>query len=78
MVTSVDLSRRPFVITTNRSAFTAHTVVISTGADSRWLGVKGEDDLKGGGVSSCATCDGFLFSGKPVVRTMGTPPRKII
>ena len=46
MVTSVDLSRRPFVITTNRSAFTAHTVVISTGADSRWLGVPGEEELK--------------------------------
>merc|ERR1719424_997408 len=67
MVLSVDLSKKPFVITTNASAILAHSIVIATGADSRWLGVKGEEELKGGGVSSCATCDGFLFSGKPVV-----------
>merc|ERR1719424_2021634 len=66
MVLSVDLSKKPFVITTNASAILAHSIVIATGADSRWLGVKGEEELKGGGVSSCATCDGFLFSGKPV------------
>lgn len=41
--------------------------MLATGADSRWLNVPGEEDLKGGGVSSCATCDGFLFSAKPVV-----------
>merc|ERR1719324_1294861 len=64
---SVDLSKRLFVITTNTSTILAHSIVVATGADSRWLGVKGEDDLKGGGVSSCATCDGFLFSNKPVV-----------
>ena len=64
---SVDLSKRPFRITTNTSVIQAHSIVIATGADSRWLGVPGEDDLKGGGVSSCATCDGFLFSGKAVV-----------
>merc|ERR1719440_1897947 len=64
---SVDLSSRPFKIQTNNSVLLAHSVVIATGADSRWLGVKGEEDLKGGGVSSCATCDGFLYSGKPVV-----------
>jgi len=64
---SVDLSKRPFVITANTSAFSAHALVLATGADSRWLGVPGEEDFKGGGVSSCATCDGFLFSGKPVV-----------
>ena len=62
-VIKVDLSSRPFVITTNSSAFTAHTIILATGADSRWLGVPGEEDYKGGGVSSCATCDGFLFSG---------------
>jgi len=64
---SVDLSSRPFAIQTNTSTIYAHSLVIATGADSRWLGVAGEEDLKGGGVSSCATCDGFLFSGKPVV-----------
>jgi len=67
LVLKVDLTSRPFVISTNTSAFTAHTVVLATGADSRWLGVPGEEDFKGGGVSSCATCDGFLFSGKPVL-----------
>jgi len=64
---SVDFSSRPFKIQTNNSIILAHSVVVATGADSRWLGVKGEEDLKGGGVSSCATCDGFLYSGKPVV-----------
>jgi len=64
---AVDLSSRPFKITTNTSVILAQSIVIATGADSRWLDVKGEDDLKGGGVSSCATCDGFLYSGKPVV-----------
>ncbi len=67
MALSIDVSARPFVITTNASSFQAHTLVLATGADSRWLGVPGEEDLKGGGVSSCATCDGFLYSGKPVV-----------
>lgn len=64
---SVDLSKRPFVITTNNSAITAHALIIASGADSRWLNVPGEEELKGMGVSSCATCDGFLYSGKPVV-----------
>merc|ERR1719310_1823798 len=64
---SVDLSSRPFKIVTNASTIYAHSLVVATGADFRWLGVPGEEDLKGGGVSSCATCDGFLFSGKPVV-----------
>jgi len=64
---TVDLSKRPFVIQTNTSTIMAHSIVVATGADSRWLNVPGEEDLKGGGVSSCATCDGFLYSGKPVV-----------
>lgn len=66
-VLSVDLSSRPYTVTTNVSSMRTHTIVIATGADSRWLGVPGEEEYKGGGVSSCATCDGFLFSGKPVV-----------
>ena len=55
-VVTVDLSVRPFVITTNKTAFSAHALVLATGADSRWLGVEGEEDYKGGGISSCATC----------------------
>ena len=74
MVLSVDLATKPFVITTNASAIRAHTIVIATGADSRWLGVPGEDDLKGAGVSSCATCDGFLSSGTRKV--LGRHPEK--
>ena len=71
---SVDLSSRPFKIVTNASTIYAHSLVVATGADSRWLGVPGEEDLKGGGVSSCATCDGFLF-GKPVVVVAAATPR---
>merc|ERR1719424_1340035 len=64
LVASVDLSKRPFVIKTNTSALTAHALIVSTGADSRWLGAPGEDMYRGGGVSSCATCDGFLWREK--------------
>lgn len=45
----------------------AKSVIVATGASSRWLGVPGEYELRGGGVSSCATCDGFLFRDRPVV-----------
>merc|ERR1711871_258245 len=68
IVTSVDLSKSPFVLTTNDSSvISTHSIVIATGADSRWLGVPGEHEYRGGGVSSCATCDGFLFKTKPCV-----------
>ena len=65
--TRVDLSSRPFTISTNTSSFTAQSLVIATGADSRWLDVEGEFKYRGGGVSSCATCDGFLFKDQDVV-----------
>jgi thioredoxin reductase (NADPH) len=52
---------------TNQSTIRAHSIVLATGADSRWLGVPGEWDFRGGGVSACATCDGFMFADKPVV-----------
>merc|ERR1711871_952208 len=69
LATSIDLNGgvSPFTITTNRSTFKAHTIIIATGADSRWLGVPGEHELRGGGVSSCATCDGFLYRDQHVV-----------
>lgn len=50
----------------SRPLFT-HTIIIATGADSKWLGVPGEHEYRGRGVSSCATCDGFLYRGKHVL-----------
>jgi len=68
-VKALELSERPFKVILNDtlgSTLYAQTLVIATGADSRWLGVPGEHELRGGGVSSCATCDGFLFRGQQV------------
>jgi len=68
MVVSVDASTRPLkVVTNNTGAIETHTIIVATGADSKWLGIAGEYELRGGGVSSCATCDGYLFSGRHVV-----------
>jgi thioredoxin reductase (NADPH) len=67
VVTKVDFSKRPFVLTADSGAvFTADTVIISTGATARWLGLPSEEKFKGFGVSACATCDGFFFRGKAV------------
>lgn len=66
-VVSVDFKSRPFVLKTNQSTIRAHSVVLATGAESRWLGVPGEWDFRGGGVSACATCDGFMYADKPVL-----------
>jgi len=64
-VVSVDLSQRPFTIRTNSSGeFKTESLIIATGAKSRWLGVPGEWELRGHGVSGCATCDGYLHQGK--------------
>jgi thioredoxin reductase len=64
----VDASQRPLRVITNSSgAIETHTIILATGAESQWLGVEGEYELRGGGVSSCATCDGFLFAGKHVI-----------
>ena len=61
----VDTSARPFSIRTrNVRTVLSHTVIVATGAMSRWLGVEGEERYKGHGVSGRATCDGFLFKGK--------------
>jgi thioredoxin reductase (NADPH) len=59
--TRVDLSERPFGVWAGDHEYRAHTLIISTGASAKWLGVPGEDMLRGRGVSSCATCDGFFF-----------------
>jgi len=65
-VTAVDFSQRPFKIEVGSDSYEAEAVIISTGASARWLGVEGEDRLRGFGVSACATCDGFFFREKEI------------
>lgn len=66
-VTKVDFSARPFRLTTGEAEYLAHSVIISTGASAKWLGLPGEMHFGGYGVSACATCDGFFFRGKEVI-----------
>lgn len=66
-VTEVDFSERPFRVSVGSDDYTADTVIISTGASARWLGVPGEEKLRGFGVSACATCDGFFFRDKELI-----------
>ena len=67
VVTSVDLSKRPFVVRIGDVSYKSKTLIISTGASAKWLGIESEKRLMGSGVSGCATCDGFFFKGKEVV-----------
>ena len=66
-VTDVDFSKFPFEINTEKGKYFSYSVIIATGAKAKWLGVPGEDEFKGFGVSACATCDGFFFKNKNVV-----------
>jgi thioredoxin reductase (NADPH) len=68
IITDVDLSRRPFVCRGDSGdTYVGETIVVSTGAQARWLGLPSEDAYRGFGVSACATCDGFFFRGREVV-----------
>ena len=66
-VTRVDFSARPFRVWTDDTEYEADAVIISTGANAKWLGLESESRLRGYGVSSCATCDGFFFKDKDMV-----------
>ena len=66
-VTAVDLSDRPFKITTTEGDLVAETLIIATGATAKWLGIPSEQRFVNYGVSACATCDGALFKGRELV-----------
>jgi len=65
--TAVELGQRPFRITTDEAVLQAQTLIVATGASPRTLGLPGEEEYAGRGVSYCATCDGFFFKGQEIV-----------
>ncbi|MFV0369474.1 MAG: thioredoxin-disulfide reductase [Hyphomicrobiaceae bacterium] len=67
-VSKVDLNTRPFRLEADSGdVFTCDVLIISTGAQAKWLGLPSEDFFQGHGVSACATCDGFFYRGKEVI-----------
>ena len=65
-LTEVDLSKRPFKIIAGKDTYEARALIVAAGASARLLGLKGEKELIGHGLSTCATCDGYFFRGKPI------------
>ena len=63
---SIDLSERPFKVNMHNCTIEAHSIIISTGAEALWLDASREEEFKGKGISTCATCDGYMFRGKDV------------
>ncbi len=66
-VTAVDFGVRPFVVRAGESTYEAETVIVATGASAKLLGLPGERQLLGRGVSTCATCDGFFFKDQDIM-----------
>ena len=65
-VTEVDLTKRPFRVIAGKEVYETRTIIVAAGASARLLGLKGERELIGRGLSTCATCDGYFFRGKPI------------
>jgi thioredoxin reductase (NADPH) len=65
-VTSVDLSQRPFRLRVSGKEYLADALILATGASAKWLDLGVDKKLSGRGVSTCATCDGFFFRGRPI------------
>lgn len=70
-VERVDFSSRPFKVWADKKEYLSEAVIIATGASAKWLGLESEQRLRGKGVSSCATCDGFFFKGKDLLMAGG-------
>ena len=66
-ITEVDLSKRPFKVKSYEEEYTADSIIISTGASAKLLGIESENKYMGYGVSACATCDGFFFKNLKVI-----------
>jgi thioredoxin reductase (NADPH) len=66
VVTEVDVRQRPFQIVAGKDSYEAKALIVAAGASARLLGLPGERELIGHGVSTCATCDGYFFRGKPI------------
>lgn len=68
MIIKVDFTKRPFhLFSDSGTLYTADALIIATGAQAKWLGLKSEQEFQGFGVSACATCDGFFFRDKEVI-----------
>jgi thioredoxin reductase (NADPH) len=66
VVTEVDVRQRPFRIVAGKDSYEAKALIVAAGASARLLGLANERELIGHGVSTCATCDGYFFRGKPI------------
>jgi thioredoxin reductase (NADPH) len=67
-VVKVGLAKRPYAVVTDQNEYTCDALIIATGASAKWMGIRKDEELSrtGGGVSACATCDGFFFRGKEI------------